>query len=752
MRLKRIFSGVLALALVACLLPFAAPAARAASFSDISDAKTAENVEVLRMMGVVDGTGGSAFQPNGTLSRAQFAKMSVVMLGKKGAVGQYQTYTIFPDVRASHWAAGYVNLAVKGDSEGKDKLLTGYPDGRFHPDEQITFGQTVTILMRMLGYQDGDVGAVWPQGYLNAASTIGLTDGVKLSANAKVTRAQAAQLFCNLLNTEQKDGGSIYANKLGTLVPDSILLSVSATASDGSKNAIKTTEKTYKVADRAADASLAGRKGTLVLDSSGRALTFIPEKNTSFKAITVSDVAQDALTDSSGRKYEINSGVTAYFQGEKKTYGDVQPDIREGMAVTLYFDGAGDLDYLFVSGSVSDDAVIVGGQGSTLGFERLTDSKNYTIYKNGVPATEADLRPYDAATYDAATNTIRVSDTKLSGYYADAKPNTASPTKITMMGREFTVLPCAASSLVSFKIGQQVTLLLTEDGQVAGAADPGKVRGNAVGIATSVSENAATVALFCGLTIQGDPKLGKGTASQYEGQLVKVSSYQKGNQISLSRITSGGVRGNLDVAKRTVGGVSMADNIRIYDKVGSSKLVKVKLSDIPANQSSASKVLYAEKDYAGRINVLVLDNATGDAYTYGKCVVSRATKDEDGNTIGQASIKIEYGNDKESPTVETGTAYRNGEYGGLAFYGSQSGSRIASVARMTELDKVPNSAWNGTSSVTVKGVTYAVPDSVVCYNETTGRWLSVTEARSFANTATLYYDSIGEKIRIVVVK
>ncbi len=51
------------------------------------------------------------------LTRAQFAKMAVVMLGKKGAVGQYQTYTIFPDVRADHWAAGYINLAVRGEEK-----------------------------------------------------------------------------------------------------------------------------------------------------------------------------------------------------------------------------------------------------------------------------------------------------------------------------------------------------------------------------------------------------------------------------------------------------------------------------------------------------------------------------------------------------------------------------------------------------------------------------------------------------------
>ncbi len=83
MKKKRILSGVLAAVLALCLVLPAAPQAQAASFTDISDSTVADNAEVLRMLGVLDGTGGGAFQPYGTLTRAQFAKMAVVMLGKK---------------------------------------------------------------------------------------------------------------------------------------------------------------------------------------------------------------------------------------------------------------------------------------------------------------------------------------------------------------------------------------------------------------------------------------------------------------------------------------------------------------------------------------------------------------------------------------------------------------------------------------------------------------------------------------------
>ncbi len=54
-------------------------------------------------------------------------------------------------------------------------------------------------------------------------------------------------------------------------------------------------------------------KGTLLLNASGRVLTFIPDKDTSRKIITVSDKSQDSLTDSSGKQYKIHSAVKAYY-------------------------------------------------------------------------------------------------------------------------------------------------------------------------------------------------------------------------------------------------------------------------------------------------------------------------------------------------------------------------------------------------------------------------------------------------------
>ena len=110
--------------------------------------------------------------------------------------------TVFPDVKPSHWAASYINMAAKGKT-----IISGYPDGKFHPERPVTVGQAVTILLRMLGYKDENVGGVWPDSYMAVGATIGLTDGVGTNGNAPLTRGQAAKLFLNLLRAEKQDGG-----------------------------------------------------------------------------------------------------------------------------------------------------------------------------------------------------------------------------------------------------------------------------------------------------------------------------------------------------------------------------------------------------------------------------------------------------------------------------------------------------------------------------------------------------------------
>lgn len=201
----------LLLALVLALSLCAVPTAALGVFPDVTDAETARNVDLLYQMGVVNGDNYGKFNPNNTLTRAEFTKMTVMLAGEGSDVASYTTMSIFPDLRASHWASGYVNLAVR-----KLKLINGLPSGKFGTDDAIDFGSAVTILMRLLGYTDADTNGVWPDGYLSLAESVKLTDGLTLRGGSTITRAQAAKLFVNALTAAKKDGSTL-GGELGSV-------------------------------------------------------------------------------------------------------------------------------------------------------------------------------------------------------------------------------------------------------------------------------------------------------------------------------------------------------------------------------------------------------------------------------------------------------------------------------------------------------------------------------------------------------
>ena len=123
MRMKRALALLLAMAALwgMLTLPPAAPAASAASasaFNDIYDANVAEAAEILRLLGIVSGTGGSAFQPDRALTRAEFCKMAVELMGNGDQVAAQMNRTVFRDVPSTHWARGYIAVATQGSTSG----------------------------------------------------------------------------------------------------------------------------------------------------------------------------------------------------------------------------------------------------------------------------------------------------------------------------------------------------------------------------------------------------------------------------------------------------------------------------------------------------------------------------------------------------------------------------------------------------------------------------------------------------------
>ena len=112
--LKKVISTVAAVATLA-----SSASALAVSFPDVDEAASyAGAVEALVALGVVNGDENGKFNPDNSVTRAEFAKMVVEALGDGDAAAS-SSYTKFADAQG-HWAAGYIETGV-----GK-QFISGY--------------------------------------------------------------------------------------------------------------------------------------------------------------------------------------------------------------------------------------------------------------------------------------------------------------------------------------------------------------------------------------------------------------------------------------------------------------------------------------------------------------------------------------------------------------------------------------------------------------------------------------------------
>ena len=166
-----------------------------AAFPDVAeDAYYANAVNTLAALEIIGGDDQGNFNPDNTITRAEFTKIVCEMQGIKGDAGKGAT--IFTDVAADHWASGYINMAVGMG------IINGMGDGTFAPSAPVTYEQAIKMIVVALGYEPmaADRGG-YPTGYLAAAQAAGLTKGIKAPAQTDAAiRSLVAELVYNALD------------------------------------------------------------------------------------------------------------------------------------------------------------------------------------------------------------------------------------------------------------------------------------------------------------------------------------------------------------------------------------------------------------------------------------------------------------------------------------------------------------------------------------------------------------------------
>ncbi len=191
--LKKVLALVLAFA---CAFTMFAGAA----FTDSADIKVdADVVDTLVSLGIVEGFEDGSFQPNGTVTRAQMAKMIYVLrTGKSDASAYNDDKTSFTDI-GSHWARGYIKYC---QSLG---IIAGKSNTIFAPNATVTAQEAAKMLLVTLGYdanKAGLVGANWASKTNALADENGLLEDVNTSFTSACPRQYAAQLIYNAIDAK----------------------------------------------------------------------------------------------------------------------------------------------------------------------------------------------------------------------------------------------------------------------------------------------------------------------------------------------------------------------------------------------------------------------------------------------------------------------------------------------------------------------------------------------------------------------
>ena len=191
MKLSKVLSLVLAVVMLFGMQTFA--------FTDVADtASYAEAVQVLSALDIINGYEDGTFKPEGKITRAEYSAI-VCRILDMGDAGANQVGGYFTDVTADHWASGYIATASQLG------IVNGMGDGTFAPEAEVTYEQSVAMLVRALGYErKAQSMGGYPTGYMMIANQESITVGTANTAGG-AARSTVARLTYNALTVPMMD-------------------------------------------------------------------------------------------------------------------------------------------------------------------------------------------------------------------------------------------------------------------------------------------------------------------------------------------------------------------------------------------------------------------------------------------------------------------------------------------------------------------------------------------------------------------
>lgn len=210
--MKKYFAVFMAMLLLFASVP------QALAADDIKDHWAEKELRTLVSKGIMNGYGGGSYQPQKNITRAEFAKLVIETLNLVPAFEPEVSTASLPnlsDLESDKWYYPYVMEALE---EG---IITGFEDGTFKPNREITREQMAAMIMRaidlreipsepaQLNFKDKDkINPDYALEYVQRIVSLQIMKGLdgNVFAPAKnSTRAEVATVLVRVLNLLTKE-------------------------------------------------------------------------------------------------------------------------------------------------------------------------------------------------------------------------------------------------------------------------------------------------------------------------------------------------------------------------------------------------------------------------------------------------------------------------------------------------------------------------------------------------------------------
>lgn len=175
-------------------------------------------------LGIMTGYADGSFKPYDDITRAEFAKVAVLAaeykLGDKLVMSDEAVS--FTDLVEGAWYTENITKAVKLG------LMKGDTAGTFRPNDVVSEGEVITVLLRILGYDDNDGEGDWPANYYNLADKLENDSFPQYTCHdtSTIYRRHVAEYLNWLLDLPLKDDA---ANQKAAVTDYGVLLGVTDT-------------------------------------------------------------------------------------------------------------------------------------------------------------------------------------------------------------------------------------------------------------------------------------------------------------------------------------------------------------------------------------------------------------------------------------------------------------------------------------------------------------------------------------------